>query len=251
MREAERLRAAYARRREEGLDSRYSYADPANLYLFQQRERALLESLARHGLLPLAGRRILDVGCGDGSLLRDFRRYGAGPESLAGADLLSWRLPRGEGAVGPLLATADARRLPFTDAAFDLVLAFTLLSSVVEEESRRQAASEMARVLRPGGLALVYDFWVNPANRDVRPVRLSEVRRLFPGCRVEARRLTLAPPLLRLLARRSWLACYLLEKIPYLQTHYLAAITKEPALSPDPLRPAKRGDPGGSEAKGD
>jgi ubiquinone/menaquinone biosynthesis C-methylase UbiE len=227
VREAEprRVGAAYARRREKGLDSRYSHADPANLYLYQQRERALLESLARHGLLPLTHRRILDVGCGDGSLLRDLTRYGARPENLAGADLLSWRLTAGDSA-GAVLAAADARRLPFADAGFDLVLAFTLLSSVVEAESRRLAASEMVRVLRPGGLALVYDFWLNPTNPDVRPVRLAEMRRLFAGCRVEARRLTLAPPLLRLVAPRSWLACYLLEKVPFLQTHHLSAITK-------------------------
>ena len=225
MREAERLRAAYARRREQGLDGRYSSADPANLYLYQQRERALLEALASHDLLPLAGRRILDVGCGDGSLLRDLERYGARPQDLAGVDLLSWRLPGGS-PEAPTLAAADARRLPFVDGAFDLALAFTLISSVVEGESRAQAASEMMRVVRPGGVAIVYDFWINPTNRDVRPLRLGELRRLFPGCAVRWRRLTLAPPLLRLLAPRSRLACRLLEKVPFLQTHYLAAATK-------------------------
>jgi hypothetical protein len=57
-------------------------------------------------------------------------------------------------------------------------------------------------------------------------VKKREVQRLFPGCRIELRRITLAPPLVRLLAPYSWLACYVLGQIPWLCTHYLSAIRK-------------------------
>jgi len=224
------VRAAYARREERGLEGRYSYWEPANLYLYQGRERALLSLLAEAGLLPLTDLRVLDVGCGEGAVLRDLLRYGARPEKLAGVDLLLSRLASAR-ELNPHIAfsVGDAASLPYLDGSFDLLLGFTLLSSVVEAAARRAAASEMLRVLQPGGVLVIYDFWVNPRNPDVRPLRRAEVRRLFPGCTFNWRRVTLAPPLLRLLAPfpfGGWLVCYLLEKLPFLCTHFLVAVRK-------------------------
>lgn len=227
MREAERIRAAYLRREERGLEGRYSYWEPANLYLYQSRERALVALLGEAGLLPMTNLRVLDVGCGDGPVLRDLLRLGARPENLAGVDLLLSRLARARALNADMaFSVAGAADLPYRDAGFDLLLAFTLVSSIVDVEARRAAACEMLRVLRPGGVLIVYDFWVNPRNPDVRPLGRAEVRRLFPGCTLHWRRVTLAPPLLRLLAPRSWLACHLLEKLPFLCTHFLVSITK-------------------------
>jgi len=230
VREAERIRAAYARREEQGLEGRYSYWEPANLYLYQGRERALVSLLADAGLLPMTNLRVLDVGCGEGAVLRDLLRFGARPENMVGVDLLVSRLARARALnAGMAFSVADAADLPYPDASFDLLLAFTLLSSIVDVEARGAASSEMLRVLRPGGVLIIYDFWVNPRNPDMRPLRRAEVRRLFPGCAFNWRRVTLAPPLLRLLAGSAfggWIACYLLEKLPFLCTHFLVTITK-------------------------
>src|SRR5262245_11117107 len=91
-REAERVRAAYAERAALGLDARYDYWKPHNLYIYQARERALLDVLRRANYLPLAGRDVLDVGCGDGALLRDLLRYGGEASRLHGVDLLPERV---------------------------------------------------------------------------------------------------------------------------------------------------------------
>lgn len=225
--EVGRVREAYARRAERGLNARYVWFDPANLYLFQRRERALLETLRRHRLVPLAERRVLDIGCGDGSVLRDLVRYGASPRCLEGVDLLPERVERArELSPSMRFSLGDARALPYPGEAFDLALAFTLLSSVVDSGGRRRVAAEAMRVLRRGGVLLVYDFWVNPGNPDVRPLRAREIGELFAGHRVDLRRVSLAPPIARALAGWSWLACELLEKLPFLSTHYLAAIVK-------------------------
>ncbi len=226
-REAERVRQAYRRRAERGLDARYEYWQPANVFVYQSRERVLLSLLRSGGLLPLAGRRVLDVGCGDGRVLHDLVRYGADPTDLRGVDLLAERIERARELLrGATFEVADAQQLPFDDGSFDLVLGFTLLSSVTDEGARRGVAGEMKRVTRPGGLAVLYDFWTNPLNRDARPLRRAEVRRLFAGRRVEFRGTTLAPPIVRALAPLpgGWLACTALEVIPFLRTHYLAAV---------------------------
>jgi ubiquinone/menaquinone biosynthesis C-methylase UbiE len=152
--------------------------------------------------------------------------FGARPKNLFGVDLLHDQIEEAR-TLGPHLHfdVADARSLPFEDGAFDLVLAFTLFSSIQTREIRQVAADEMRRVLRPGGEALVYDFrvagWTNP---DTRAIGLKELRELFRNSEVEARRLTLAPPIARMLAPRSWLACELLGQVPLLRTHWLAMV---------------------------
>jgi hypothetical protein len=86
-------------------------------------------------------------------------------------------------------------------------------------------AAQMLRVLRPGGVIIWYDFFLrNPRNPYVKPVTKEEIRKLFPGCTLDLRRASLAAPLVRFLAPRSWAACSLLSRLPPLCTHYLGAI---------------------------
>src|SRR3990170_4744298 len=129
-REAARVRAAYERRAALGLDARYDYWQPANLFIYQSRERTLLTLLRAAGMLPLTGRRVLDVGCG------------ARAEDLRGVDLLAERVQRArELTPGARIEVGDAQALPYEDGSFDLVLGFTLLSSVVDEGARRRIRS--------------------------------------------------------------------------------------------------------------
>ena len=217
----------YARRGERGLDSRYAYWTSANLYVYQTRERVLIEALRAAGLLPLTGRPVLDAGCGDGGVLRDLLRLGATFADLSGVDLLEERVERARAALpGARIDVADAQALPYEDGSFDLVLAFTLLSSVLDDGVRRRIAAELRRVLRPGGAIVVYDFWVNPLNRDARPLKRDDLRSLFPDASIDFRSATLAPPVVRVLTRLPGgrLACALLEVLPFVHTHYIATI---------------------------
>ena len=50
---------------------------------------------------------------------------------------------------------ADATELPFPDASFDAVISFIMLHHVIDWET---ALSEVARVLRPGGMVAGYDM---------------------------------------------------------------------------------------------
>jgi len=113
-----------------------------------------------------------------------------------------------------------------------LVMQFVVLSSILDRQVKRQVATEMLRVLKPNGMILWYDLWAsNPRNSNIRGIRRQEIEALFPGCVFKYRRTTLAPPLARALVRYSWLACYLLEKIPLVRTHYLATIRMNHAAS--------------------
>jgi hypothetical protein len=66
----------------------------------------------------------------------------------------------------------------------------------------------------------------NPKTSDVKGVKKKEIYELFPHCQIDLKRITLAPPVTRLLAHRSWLVCYLLERLKVFNTHYLGIIKK-------------------------
>jgi ubiquinone/menaquinone biosynthesis C-methylase UbiE len=190
----------------------------------------VLALLRKHGLHTLDGQDILDVGCGAGDVLVEFLGYGAAPACLHGVDLLSARLTKARARLpNSALSRADAQSLPYPDDTFSVVLQYTAFSSILDDEVRQNAASEMLRVMKPDGLILWYDFWLNPVNPETRGIKQKEVRHLFPSCRFDFHRTTLAPPVTRVLAKHSLLLCYLLERIPLMCTHYLVAITKRGA----------------------
>jgi len=174
---------------------------------------------------------VLEIGCGTGGILLEFLSYGVIPQKLHGCDLLPDRLTEAHARLPHLpLICADAQNLPYPDHAFDLVMQFTVFSSILDKTVKSNIAREMRRVVKPSGLILWYDFWLNPTNPQTRGIRPSEIRRLFPGCRCEFHRITLAPPIARWLAPRSWLLCYILERLKVFNTHYLVAI--RPLQSP-------------------
>lgn len=159
--------------------------------------------------------------------MRQLVQLGARPENLCGLDLLPREIERARAVTPHIpLALGSGHLLPYADASFDIITQFTVFSSILDRAVREQTAREILRVLKPDGVFIWYDFIWNPVNRDTRGVGAREIRSLFPGAAVRLRRVSLAPPLYRRLAGRSWLACYLLDRIPLLRTHYLGVIRK-------------------------
>ena len=227
--EETRIREAYKKRQKGSL---YSWFSPGHLFLIQEREREILKLLREKGIESLGDKRILEIGCGRGYWLRQFINWGARPENLTGIDLLSDRVAEAR-QLSPefvMIECGNAEKLGCADASFDLVLQSTVFSSVLDLSMKHQIAAEMLRVVKGDGLILWYDFHMdNPINPDVRGVKKPEILQLFPNCRIELRRITLAPPLVRIVARYSWLVCYLLERLKIFNTHYIGIIQKSRA----------------------
>lgn len=231
--ELDRIRAEYARRdRDPAVRDRYSPFRPDALFAAQTRERAVLRLLGQAGYEPLDRVSVLDVGCGEGGVLADLIRWGADPARLCGCDLLPGRVGAARRVLpaATRLAVADGGALPYPAASFDLVLQFTMLTSVLDDPLRQRIAAEMWRVLRPDGAILSYDFrFRRPDNPAVQAIQPRELCALFPQGACQTRRVTLAPPIARALARWSWLACELLAWVPWLRTHDLILIRKTEA----------------------
>jgi SAM-dependent methyltransferase len=193
----------------------------------EERRRVALELLGTHGFGDLASQRVLDVGCGAGGELARLAGDGADPAQLVGVDLLPGRVGgAAESLPEARFAVANGAELPFRDGAFDLALLFTVLSSVLVGDLRARIGADVARVLRPGGAVLWYDFRWNPTNRQTTGIGVDEVRRLFPGFAHETRRVTLAPPLARAIAPRAPKVAAAASRVPFLRSHTIGLAIK-------------------------
>jgi SAM-dependent methyltransferase len=158
---------------------------------FVGRRRILLQLLDRYvGNDRTAGRRILDVGCGTGTMLTHLAAYG----HVQGIDVDEEAVGycRDRGLTDVRLGAAES--LPFDDASFDVVTALDVVEHLDDDVA---ALREMNRVLRRGGHLLI----TVPAHRflwgDQDEVNLhkrryvaGEVRDRLSAAGFEVRRLT-------------------------------------------------------------
>ena len=99
--------------------------------------------------VTLPGRRVLDVGCGIGMYTAAFLRE---TPHVFGVEIERERaLEARERAAG--VVQSPGERLPFADAAFDVVFSHEVLEHVADD---RACAAEMVRVVRPGGRIVVF-----------------------------------------------------------------------------------------------
>jgi SAM-dependent methyltransferase len=156
------------------------------------------------GVVELAAERldgcgaILDIGCGGGWLLEQLGRRAVEPQRLHGVDLIASRVQAARRRLPEAdIRLADARKLPYPDAEFELVTLLTCLSSMPDRHAVRRALAEADRALAPGGLLLVYEpRLANPFNRATVTVTPRLLQSAL-GQPAEVRRLTAFPPLVR------------------------------------------------------
>jgi SAM-dependent methyltransferase len=114
--------------------------------------------------------QVLDVGCGRGLLL-----IGAAKRLITGRatgiDIWQVEDETGNSPEAPIenarkeqvaervvVQTADMRKLPFDDGTFDVVISNAAIHNLYKAEDRIQAIREIARVMKPGGRAVIEDI---------------------------------------------------------------------------------------------
>jgi len=150
----------------------------------------------------VAGRRVLDFGCGHGMMAVVLARHGADVDAfdLSPGYLQEARRRAEANHVAARFVQADGERLPYADGVFDSVWG----NAVLHHLDIPKAAREVRRVLKPGGVAVFCEPWGgNPIlqaarrwlpypgkqrTRDEEPLRAAGVaalREVFPGMEIQ------------------------------------------------------------------
>lgn len=120
------------------------------------------------------GERVLDIAAGPGTSSVPLRAAGA---EVVSADFSLGMLRQGRTQRPDLdFAAADATRLPFADASFDVVTMSFGFRNVVDQPA---ALAEFLRVTRPGGRLLICEF-SQPTNSAFRTVYAEYLMAAFP-----------------------------------------------------------------------
>lgn len=209
-----------------------SLYDPLGWYnamVEAEKRLALIRWIDRFNLAPVCDKRVLEVGCENGPNLLQFILLGFRPENLTGIELIEesalyaiHRLP-----TATRILVGDASEMDLGEGRFDVVYQSTVFTSILDDDFQQRLARKMWLSAARGGGVLWYDYvYDNPWNPDVRGVPISRIRELFPHGRIKVWRLTLAPPIGRLVSRVSPRLYTAFNTFPFLRTHVLCWIQK-------------------------
>jgi SAM-dependent methyltransferase len=155
--------------------------------------RALHRHVGRslRAVLPAAGARVLDAGCGTGGLLKAL--HAARPDwTLTGLDFSPLACELARERAGGEVVQGSVAALPFADGTFDAVVSCDVVCQVADPA---QALREFHRCLRPGGLVVLtmpaYQWMHSYHDREVGNLRRysrGEVAALLRGAGFAIRR---------------------------------------------------------------
>jgi demethylmenaquinone methyltransferase/2-methoxy-6-polyprenyl-1,4-benzoquinol methylase len=128
-------------------------------------------------LRPRKIESLLDIGCGTGKGLFEFRKSKSNVTLLAGIDI-SFEMCRKASIKDNEITTANGLGLPFKSSAFEaMVYSFSL--EIIPEDFIRTALDECLRVLKPGGVACIISMSDMP-NKSLVSDLYSWAHKTFP-----------------------------------------------------------------------
>lgn len=115
---------------------------------------AIRDAIERFSGRPIGEQRILDFGCGVGRVAMPLRHFCGKPDVCVDVDPVAIRYLRTQLPDVGCRVTKFDPPLPFRDNAFDVVFSVSIWTHLTADSSEAWL-TEMTRILRPGGLALL------------------------------------------------------------------------------------------------
>ncbi len=153
-------------------------------YRLWRRTREVLDAIEMFAETPV--RRIVDLGCAEGRMLRDIQKRHPGA-ACVGVEYDKALIVYGKGLFGNIaMVRGDIQSLAFKDGLFDVAVATAVIEHVPDP---RKAVKEIKRVLAPEGLLILTapdPFWEHlatkvghlPEEQHHRVMNLNELTRL-------------------------------------------------------------------------
>lgn len=224
MSEIENIKRRYEEREKNKKIKKHYSNNLFSEYIAREREKHY-ENILKEVFSDFSSIKVMEIGAGSGSNLSFFKRTKVPPENIFANELLPNRvemLRKNHPDIN--IFPGNALELNFR-GEFDIVFQSTVFTSVLDDIFRQQLADKMWSMLKPDGIVLWYDFiFSNPANKDVRKVTKTDIRKLFPSAQsIIFHKATLAPPIGRKVGKLYNLINSL---FPFLRTHVIAIIYK-------------------------
>ena len=228
MSESEEIIRRYDRRKTIP-ENRYSPLNASTFMGEQEKERILIKLIRKAKLEPLSNKKLLEIGCGTGTNLLQLIRLGFQPANLFANDILPERIAEAKRKLSNQITffEGDILNLKFEYETFDIAFQSMVFSSILDDAFRQKLAAKMWQLIKPGGGVLWYDFiYNNPNNKDVKAVTLKNIKDYFPCKNIIIYRLTLAPPITRMVTKIHPSLYGVFNSIYFLKTHLLCFIKK-------------------------
>jgi len=150
--ETDEVKARYERRKSSIESDRYSFLNPSVWQSVHERQRVMLQLLARLGFTNFADTKLVEVGCGAGGNLLEFLRLGFQPENLTGIELLEERIAQANKVLpAGVIHGGDANSINITPASQDIVFQSVVFSSLLDDAFQEALAARMWEWVKPGG----------------------------------------------------------------------------------------------------
>jgi phospholipid N-methyltransferase len=223
MKEVDKIKERYDRRKGNPL-----LEDRSSIYIrnvLEEREQQYKKTL--NSLFPNMKRqlKLIEIGAGEGVNIEFFKKYGVPEENITVTELLPERVAVLKSKFPGIECIQGDSFNHGKEHGFDIAFQSLVFTSILDDDFKIELGKIMWELVKPGGVILWYDFiFNNPTNPDVKGIKASEVKRLFPFAKaISFRSVTLAPPI----GRRVGRGYHFINKLfPFLRSHLIAVIHK-------------------------